>query len=57
MFETAGTKVLHDPWAARDAYIDVVLGRVPVEAFAAEHVSGDLVQALTLLEDEWSAFA
>lgn len=27
LFEEAGARVFHDPWAARDAYIDVVLDR------------------------------
>ncbi|MGQ0569960.1 MAG: DUF3536 domain-containing protein [Armatimonadota bacterium] len=27
LFEDAGARVFHDPWAARDAYIDVVLDR------------------------------
>jgi alpha-amylase/alpha-mannosidase (GH57 family) len=52
VFQCRGEKVLHDPWRARDAYIEVVLGRRDVEDFAAEHVSGDLVEALTLLEQQ-----
>ncbi len=54
VFERRGPRVLRDPWAARDAYIAVVLGQVGVEEFAAEHgLGGDhdaLVEALTLLE-------
>jgi len=50
VFERLGTKVLTDPWAARDAYLSVVLGARSVEDFAEEFVTGDLVLALTLLE-------
>jgi len=52
VFERRGGKVLPDPWAARDAYIDVILGARTVESFAIEHVTGDLVEALTLLEQQ-----
>ena len=52
VFERRGGKVLHDPWAARDAYVDVVLGTRTMEEFAVEHVTGDLVEALTLLEQQ-----
>ncbi|MCU1378134.1 MAG: hypothetical protein JWN29_1117 [Acidimicrobiales bacterium] len=52
VFERRGASVLNDPWAARDAYVDVVLGARTVESFAAEHVTGDLVEALTLLEQQ-----
>jgi len=52
VFERRGAKVLDDPWAARDDYVDVVLGARTVESFAAEHVTGDLVEALTLLEQQ-----
>jgi alpha-amylase/alpha-mannosidase (GH57 family) len=52
VFERRGGKVLHDPWAARDAYVDVLLGARPVDDFAHEHVCGDLVEALTLLEQQ-----
>jgi len=45
-----GPSLLADPWAARDAYIDVLLGSCTLDAFAAEHVVGDRVDALTLLE-------
>ena len=50
VFERRGPEVLHDPWRARDDYIDVVLGATDVESFADRHVSGDVVTALTLLE-------
>ncbi len=37
LFEEAGARIFHDPWDARDAYIDVVLDRSPaaVERFLA----------------------
>lgn len=59
-FEQEGERLLRDPWAARDAYVRVVLDRSPanVRAFLAEHErsSGLLldpekkVQTLRLLE-------
>ncbi|HEY8527322.1 MAG TPA: DUF3536 domain-containing protein [Acidimicrobiales bacterium] len=54
VFERRGGAVLRDPWAARDAYVDVLLGRVAPEAFAAAHgVAGaDPVEVLTLLESQ-----
>ncbi len=57
LFEDAGARVFHDPWAARDAYIDVILDRSPaaVERFLATQAlrAGDPSnrrQALRLLE-------
>ena len=53
VFERRSAKVLRDPWGARDAYVDVLLGATTVDDFVAEHVTGDLaaeVEALTLLE-------
>jgi hypothetical protein len=58
VFERRGPAVLHDPWAARDAYVDVLLGSTALDDFVAEHLSGyasDVgalheVEALTLLE-------
>ena len=56
VFERRGPAVLHDPWAARDAYVAVLLGLDTIDRFAAEHVAvpGDeaLVEALTLLESQ-----
>jgi hypothetical protein len=57
VFERRAPAVLRDPWAARDAYVDVVLGAVTVEQFAARHLvdgAGDdaLTEALTLLESQ-----
>ena len=54
VFERRGREVLHDPWAARDAYIDVVLGTRGADDFLAEHSppGADHVVALTLLESQ-----
>jgi Domain of unknown function (DUF3536)/Glycosyl hydrolase family 57 len=57
VFERRGAKVLADPWAARDAYVGVLLGAVPREEFAAFHVKGDPVEAFTLLEAQRHALA
>ena len=48
--ERRGPSLLRDPWAARDAYVEVLLGACTPDAFAAEHVVGDRVDAFTLLE-------
>ena len=48
--ERRGPSLLRDPWAARDAYIDVLLGARAMDDFAAAHVVGDRVDAFTLLE-------
>jgi hypothetical protein len=62
VFERRGPAVLHDPWAARDAYVDVLLGVASIERFAADHVAGwggpgagdpaVLTEALTLVESQ-----
>jgi alpha-amylase/alpha-mannosidase (GH57 family) len=58
VFEHRGAEMLADPWAARDAYGEVVVGARTVDDFAAEHVKGEgadrrlLVDALTLLEQQ-----
>jgi hypothetical protein len=55
VFERRGKKALEDPWVARDDYIDVLIGaRSPLD-FAAEHVTGDPVEAFTLLEAQRNA--
>jgi hypothetical protein len=47
-----GPALLHDPWLARDAYGDVVVGARPYEDFAAEHAVADFdaERARALLE-------
>jgi hypothetical protein len=60
IFERRGKRVLRDPWVARDAYVDVVLGRATRDEFVAEHVVAgagehDIVEAFTLLEAQRNA--
>jgi hypothetical protein len=52
VFERRGPEVLRDPWAARDAYVGVLLGATDRDAFLAEHAveGADPVTALALLE-------
>lgn len=52
VFERRGPEVLRDPWAARDAYVQVLLGATDRDAFVAEHAveGADPVTALALLE-------
>ena len=54
VFDRRGHAVLHDPWAARDAYIDVVLGVLSIDEFTARWVRDQspdaTIDALTLLE-------
>ena len=57
VFERRGAKVLHEPWAARDDYVHVLLGARTRAEFAAEHVKGDEVEAFTLLESQRHAMA
>ncbi|HEX2382181.1 MAG TPA: DUF3536 domain-containing protein, partial [Acidimicrobiales bacterium] len=54
VFERRGREVLHDPWAARDAYIDVLLGELTIDDFLAQHSppGADHVLVLTLLEEQ-----
>jgi alpha-amylase/alpha-mannosidase (GH57 family) len=55
-FEAGGRDVLVDPWAARDAYVEVVLDRGSTDAFLRRHAAGTIddpgkrVRALELLE-------
>jgi alpha-amylase/alpha-mannosidase (GH57 family) len=37
VFDRLGTELLKDPWAARDAYVDVVIGACGLDDFLAEH--------------------
>jgi len=55
VFERRGAEVFADPWAARDAYVDVVIGRTTLDEFAAAHVTGDRTEALILLEAQHQA--
>ena len=50
VFRRRGPVVFADPWAARDAYVGVLIESVSVDEFVAAHVVGDRVEALTLLE-------
>lgn len=50
VFDRRGKEVFRDPWAARDAYVDVVLRDEGLYPFVSAHVVGDRVVALTLLE-------
>jgi hypothetical protein len=50
VMDRRGPELLVDQWAARDEYIDVLIGARPWEAWAADHVRGDPDQARTLLE-------
>ena len=59
-FEQAGGELLEDPWAARDAYIDVVLDRSAADAFLRSHArrplgADDTVRVLRLLETQRQA--
>ena len=57
VFERRGHAVLRDPWAARDDYVRVLLDASAREGFVEEHVTGDRVEAFTLLEAERHAMA
>jgi alpha-amylase/alpha-mannosidase (GH57 family) len=57
VFERRGAGAFEDPWAARDAYVRVLLGAVEPDAFAADvgRAGADPVEALTLLEAQRQA--
>jgi hypothetical protein len=57
VFAERGPAVLKDPWAARDAYVWLMLNAVSRDEFTAEWVTGDPVVAFTLLECQRSAMA
>lgn len=57
VFERRGAAVFADPWAARDAYGDVLCGATTVDELVAAHVTGDEVTALSLLESQRHAMA
>jgi alpha-amylase/alpha-mannosidase (GH57 family) len=55
-FETAGRELLHDPWAARNDYIDVLLAPRSREAFLSRHaITREESRVLNLLEMQRSA--
>jgi alpha-amylase/alpha-mannosidase (GH57 family) len=54
-FERRGATLLRDPWAARDAYLGLLLGAVSWDDFAAEYVTGDHHQAGLLLDAQRNA--
>jgi hypothetical protein len=56
-FERRGASALRDPWAARDDYVRVLLGDDDRASFAARWVTGDEVEAYTLLEATRHAMA
>lgn len=45
VFERLGAHLFVDPWAARDAYVDVVVGAVDKEELLATHAAGPLDDA------------
>lgn len=57
VFERRGTDAFVEPWAARDAYIDVLLGATTTDDFVAVwgRPGVDPVEALTLLEAQRQA--
>jgi hypothetical protein len=52
VFERRGEQLFEDPWAARDAYVDVLLGVVTPDELLSRWAKpgADAVEALTLLE-------
>ena len=56
-YERRARAVLGDPWAARDDYVRVLIGATSREDFAARWVTGDEVEAFTLLEAQRHAMA
>jgi len=59
VFEQRGGAVLHDPWAARDDYVRVLLDPLVLEDFTLQHVKhdADVSVAITLLESQRHAMA
>ncbi|HEX7418952.1 MAG TPA: DUF3536 domain-containing protein [Thermoanaerobaculia bacterium] len=57
IFEQEGAKVMRDPWAARDEYIDVILDRSTesVEEFLTKHSGGQAQRVLELMEMQRNA--
>jgi hypothetical protein len=57
VIDRRGRDVFADPWAARDAYVDVLLGECTTDDFLARHATGDHVVALTIMEAARHALA
>ena len=57
VFERRGEKVFDDPWATRDAYVDVLLGVVTTDELLTRWArpGADAVEALALLEAQRQA--
>ncbi|MFP5256536.1 MAG: DUF3536 domain-containing protein [Acidimicrobiia bacterium] len=55
LVESRGRDLLKDPWAARDDYLDLLLGARSWEDFADEHIIGDGHQAGLLLDAQRNA--
>lgn len=55
LMEGLGRELLHDPWAARDDYLDLLLGARGWDDFAAEHIVGDGHRAGVLLDAQRNA--
>ncbi|MDQ3946388.1 MAG: DUF3536 domain-containing protein, partial [Actinomycetota bacterium] len=56
VFERLGAQVFTaDPWAVRDAYVEVLVGARTPDEFAARWVDGDRTVAFTLLEAQRQA--
>ncbi len=61
-FQERGRKLLVDPWGARDAYVEVLVGAVPPAQFLADHARGELStreesEVWSLLEAQRNAMA
>jgi alpha-amylase/alpha-mannosidase (GH57 family) len=55
VMDRVGPTLLRDPWPARDAYLDLLLGARSWEDFAADHVVGDHHRAGVLLDAQRNA--
>lgn len=55
VMERVGPTLLQHPWAARDAYLDLLLGARPWDDFVAEHIVGDPHRAGVLLDAQRNA--
>lgn len=55
VMERRGAELLRRPWAARDAYLGVLIGATSWDAFADEHVIGDHHAAGLLLDAQRNA--